>query len=152
MTEFTIRRAGVEEIRAAFALVAEYYEIVGVVMREDVAQFESEYFAEDSGLWLACVAGEPVGCIGLRRLASDSNCGEIKRMYVRAAHRGCGIADSLLAALEKFAMDCGYQWLYLDTTDSMIAAARFYERNSYESCARYNENPQATLFMRKRLK
>lgn len=151
MTEFTIRRAGVEEIRAAFALVAEYYEIVGVVMREDLAQFESQYFTEDSGLWLACVAGEPVGCIGLRRLAGNANSGEIKRMYVRASYRGCGIADSLLAALEKFAVDCGYQWLYLDTTDSMVAATRFYERNAYETCARYNENPQATLFMRKRL-
>jgi GNAT superfamily N-acetyltransferase len=151
MTEFTIRRASVKEIRAAFALVAEYYEIVGVLMREELSQFEAQYFGEDSGVWLAFVAGEPVGCIALRRLARDSNCGEIKRMYVRASYRGCGIADSLLAALEKFAMDRGYQWLYLDTTDSMIAATRFYERNAYETCARYNENPQATLFMRKRL-
>jgi GNAT superfamily N-acetyltransferase len=151
MTEFTIRRASVKEIRAAFALVAEYYEIVGVLMREDLSQFEAHYFGEDSGVWLAFVAGEPVGCIALRKLAGDSNCGEIKRMYVRGSYRGCGIADSLLVALEKFAVDCGYRWLYLDTTDSMIAATRFYERNAYETCARYNENPQATLFMRKRL-
>ena len=73
-------------------------------------------------------------------------------MYVRASHRGSGIADSLLEALEEYALKSGYEWLYLDTTDSMKAAARFYERNSYGVCARYNENPQAALFMRKRLR
>jgi len=33
----------------------------------------------------------------------------------------------------------------------MRAAIRFYERHGFERCERYNENPQATLFMRKPL-
>jgi ribosomal protein S18 acetylase RimI-like enzyme len=70
---------------------------------------------------------------------------------VRAPYRGQGFADSLLKALEEYAANCGYEWLYLDTMQSMLAATRFYERNSYRRCERYNDNPQAGLFLRKRL-
>jgi ribosomal protein S18 acetylase RimI-like enzyme len=34
----------------------------------------------------------------------------------------------------------------------MTAAIHFYEAHGYERCARYNENPQATIFMRKELR
>ena len=37
------------------------------------------------------------------------------------------------------------------STDAMQAARRLYERNGYERCERYNRNPQATVFMSKRL-
>jgi hypothetical protein len=30
-------------------------------------------------------------------------------------------------------------------------AIRFYHRHGYKDCARYNKNPQATLFMKKGL-
>lgn len=149
--ERIVHRARLEDIETAFALVTEYYEAVGVEVREDRAQFEEQYFVERTGVWLARVRGETVGCIALRKLSALANCGEVKRMYVRAPYRGGGIADSLLAALEAYALNHGYEWLYLDTTDSMRAAARFYERKSYEGCERYNDNTQATIFMRKRL-
>ena len=151
MQEHSIHRAQMEEIDEAYGLVREYYEEVGVVVREDRGQFEEQYFADGAGVWLAAVEGASVGCVGLRRLRTEPCCGEIKRMYVRAAHRSQGIAEALLGALEEYASNYGYEWLYLDTTDSMKAAVRFYQRNSYEACERYNENPQATLFMRKRM-
>lgn len=152
MQGHTIHRARPEEVEVAFALVKEYYEAVGVVVREDRSAFEEQYFADGAGVWLAVVDGEEVGCVALRKLGIEPLRGEIKRMYVRAAHRGGGIAESLLGALEEYAVKYEYEWLYLDTTDSMKAAARFYRRNSYEACERYNDNPQATLFMRKRMK
>jgi GNAT superfamily N-acetyltransferase len=152
MQEHTIHKARLEEIAAAFAVVKEYYEEVGVLSREDRAQFEEQYFADGAGVWLAIVENDAVGCVALRKLGTEPCRGEIKRMYVRGSYRGQGIAESLLGTLEEYAMKCGYEWLYLDTTDSMKAAARFYARNSYVRCERYNENPQATLFMRKRLR
>jgi GNAT superfamily N-acetyltransferase len=145
----TVHRATFEEIDAAFGLVEEYYEEAGVIAREDRAEFAERYFADGSGVWLGVAGAQTVGCVALRKLAAPANCGEIKRMYVQSSHRGKGIAELLLAALEDYAVKSGYEWLYLDTTDSMIAAARFYERNSYRHCARYNDNPQATIFMRK---
>jgi GNAT superfamily N-acetyltransferase len=131
--DIEIWRANAAEADAAFGLVDEYFEAVGVVSRE-----------------LA-------GCIALRRLRPPDGfpeglpCSEIKRMYVRDKFREQGIAQKLLTAAERFARETGYAWIYLDTTNEMVAAARLYERNGYEACARYNENPQATIFMRKEL-
>jgi hypothetical protein len=42
--------------------------------------------------------------------------------------------------------------LSLDTADNMRSAIRFYEQQGYKRCARYNQNPQATIFMRKELR
>ena len=78
--------------------------------------------------------------------------GEVKRLYVRPGCRRHGVAQALLDALEQFASARGDDTLYLDTKDDLHAAIRFYERNGYVQCERYNDNPQATLFMRKQLR
>jgi GNAT superfamily N-acetyltransferase len=147
----TVHRACLNEIQLAFDLVTEYYQEMRVEVREDRDEFERQYFEKETGLWLAELESAPVGCLALRKLNVRPKCGEIKRMYVRASHRGKGIAELLLRALEAYARECKYEWLYLDTMLSMEAAARFYERNSYLRCERYNDNPQAGLFMRKHL-
>ncbi len=156
--DIEIWRAQPEEADAAFCLVREYFEMVVVVLREDREKFIEEYFGVGQGLWLARVEGELAGCVGLRRLPrpeelepEDAKCAEIKRMYVREKFRGRGVAARLLEAVERFAREQGYVRVYLDTASGMVAAARLYERNGYERCARYNENPQAAIFMRKHL-
>ena len=157
MQVIEICRASAAEAEAAFALVEEYFEAIGVALREDQDKFVNEYFGEGRGLWLARIGGGLAGCVGLRRLQLPDGfpeglpCSEIKRMYVRDRFRGQGIAQKLLTAAERFARDAGYAWIYLDTTSQMAAAARLYERNAYERCGRYNQNPQATIFMRKKL-
>ena len=80
------------------------------------------------------------------RLAS-----ECKRLYVKPAARGKHIAGGLLDAQEEFARSQGVEWIYLDTHDGLKAAIALYERRGYQRCERYNDNPQATLFMRKRI-
>ena len=152
-----IWRASAAEAEAGFVLVKEYFETVGVMSREDQRKFVNEYFGEGKGLWLARIDGELAGCVGLRRLRLPDGfpkgppCSEIKRMYVREKFRGRGIGQKLLTAAERFAREAGYAWIYLDTTEEMAKAARLYERNGYEVCDRYNENLQATIFMRKKL-
>ena len=153
-----IWRARLEEADAAFCLVREYFEMAGVVLREGREEFSEEYFGEGQGLWMARVEGGLAGCVGLRRLPTPEEvepenveCAEIKRMYVRENFRGRGIAARLLEAAENFAREAGYAWIYLDTASEMVAAARLYERNGYERCRSYNQNPQAAIFMRKKL-
>jgi GNAT superfamily N-acetyltransferase len=153
-----VRLVGREEAAAAFQLVREYYETIGVQAREDETGFLEEYFGERRGFWLAQVNGELAGCLALRALPAPqgekrakSGCGEIKRMYLREKWRGRGIAQKLLEAAEQFARDARYEWLFLDTAPGMNAAARLYESNGYERCERYNDNRQATIFMKKRI-
>jgi GNAT superfamily N-acetyltransferase len=122
---------------AAFTLIDEYYEAVGVMVRDDRE-------VPEQCMWVAYCDGQPAGCVALR---TD----EVKRMFVRPAFRGRGIARRLLTELETFAAARGAKWLYLDSMDDLVEAIGFYERSGYEPCERYNDNPQATIFMRKAL-
>ena len=146
-----IRRACPAELDAAYGIVAEYYQAVRVVAREGKERFAQDYFAVAAGVWLAWTRGQIAGCIALRAL-NKAETAEIKRMYVRPAWRGQGMAQKLLEEAEGFARKNGYRWIYLDTTDEMVAAAQLYRSNGYEPCERYNDNPQATIFMKKQLK
>jgi N-acetylglutamate synthase-like GNAT family acetyltransferase len=146
-----IERATLARVEEAYAIVQEYYEAVGVVVREDAEEFAREYFGAGAGIWLAREDGKTVGCIALRPLTQFEQSGEVKRLYVKPENRGRHTADRLLEALENYAVEAGYRTLYLDTKDDLITAIRFYHGHGYEDCARYNDNPQATIFMRKGL-
>jgi GNAT superfamily N-acetyltransferase len=135
----------------AFAILEEYYEAVHVVHRDSPASIRAMMNEPGSGMWLAYVGDEVQGCVVLRRLASVPRASECKRLYVKPAARGNHIADKLLDAQEEFARNSGVEWIYLDSYDDLKAAIALYERRGYERCERYNDNPQATLFMRKRL-
>ncbi|MGB9464002.1 MAG: GNAT family N-acetyltransferase [Candidatus Acidiferrum sp.] len=150
--QFTVWRVPVEDSDAAWRIIEEYYEAVGVIARDAKDDFARIYFCDGAGVWLASVGNSAVGCIALRPLAIIAHGGEVKRLYVRSRYRGRGIAAALYRALEQYARECSYKWLYLDTTEEMIAAQRFYAALGYEPTSRYNDNSQATIFMRKDLR
>jgi ribosomal protein S18 acetylase RimI-like enzyme len=152
MSDFEIRRAMSSEIDAAYAIVEEYYEAMSVEARDTREEFRRLYFEEGAGIWLARVEEKVIGCIALRAMRQFAQSGEVKRLYVQPEYRGRGIAAALHDALQSYAMNVGYRWLYLDTADNMKAAIHFYEAQGYKRCARYNENQQATIFMRKELR
>ena len=151
MADLTISRAESADFEEAYAITAEYYASVDVIEREDPKTFSVAYFGEGSGFWLARQNEAVVGCIGLRPLKRFPSSGEVKRLYIQPAWRGQGIADKLLDALHGYAKACAYDWLYLDSKDDLAAALRFYKRRGYERCARYNDNSQATIFMRRQI-
>jgi GNAT superfamily N-acetyltransferase len=144
-----VRRGESGDFDAAWRIVSEYYEAVGVVVREDPAEFLAHYFGEGSGVWLARDGEEIVGCIALRPLEGIPAAGEVKRLYVKPPVRGRGIAGLLLDALHEYARRAGYTTLYLDSKDDLTDALRFYRNRGYRLCERYNDNPQATVFMQR---
>lgn len=150
--DYSIQRAGLEEFDVAFRIVEEYYDAANVIARDAKEEFHKYYFGERSGVWLASCGNNVVGCIALREFVEIPRSGEIKRMYVQPAHREHGIAKMLLGALEQFAAITGYEWLYLDSAPGMDTAIRFYRHHGYESCARYNNNPQANIYLRKKIR
>jgi len=147
----SVRRATLCDEASARAIVAEYNDAVGVVVRDD-AQTLRAYLDGPGALWLAEAGDEVVGCVAMRPLPDlEPGACEVKRLYVRPAQRGSGVAAALMDALETFAFGRGFRAVYLDTFDDLADAVRFYERRGYEHTARYNDNPQATLFMRRPL-
>ena len=121
-----------------------------MVLRDDAEKFRTLYFGCDGGMWLAQSGLETTGCVALRPLPMPG-AGEVKRLYVRPAWRRGGVADALMSSLEEYAAGAGYESLYLDSKADLEAALRFYQRRGYLPCERYNENPQATVFLRKHL-
>jgi len=151
-SKYSIRRAMPDDLSGALELVKEYFRAVDVWVRDTESEFSDYLVGDDRGVWLAFACEEPVGCIVLHPLAYPLRSGEIKRLYVKPAYRRQGLAEGLLQAAEEFAAKtAGYEWLYLDSKDDLKNAIRFYERHGYERCDRYNNNPQATVFMRKAL-
>jgi putative acetyltransferase len=59
---------------------------------------------------------------------------EVKRMYVREAARGRGVAQALLARIENEARSAGHTLLRLETGDRQIAAMRLYARAGFVRC------------------
>ena len=146
-----IHRASAKHADAAFALIEEYYEAVGVLVRDSRAALEHYLASPDSPIWIASVNAVPAGCVMLRPLPQIPHAAEVKRLYVRPQFRGQHLASALMQAAEQHARAQGIQWLYLDTKDDLPAAIHFYLSTGYQPCPRYNDNPQATLFLHKQL-
>jgi GNAT superfamily N-acetyltransferase len=105
----------------------------------------------DAGVWIAYRGGIAVGCVYLHRLPSIHFAAECKRLYVKPAARGYGVAGRLLDALETFAASRGFKRIYLDSKDDLKEAIRLYTKRGFVRCERYNENPQATVFLVKNM-
>jgi GNAT superfamily N-acetyltransferase len=93
-------------------------------------------FAPPGGAFLvALLDGEPVGTAGLRDHGDGDV--ELKRMYVRAAHRRRGHARRLLAAVEERARALGHRRLVLETGQLQPEAVALYRSAGYEPIAPY---------------
>ena len=98
--------------------------------------------------------GVPVGCGGLRPLASNKagdlhNAAEIKRMFVEQSHRGRvrsgqSVAAMILFALEAAALQMGVQMLKLETGEFLNQARAFYERHGFTECAAFGAYTNST--------
>jgi GrpB-like predicted nucleotidyltransferase (UPF0157 family) len=100
-------------------------------------------------LLLAWVGGEPAGLGGVRFL--DTEAAEVKSMYVAPAHRGQGLARTILAELERIARERGCRRIRLDTSDYLTSAIALYRGAGYREVPRYNENPKANLWFERSL-
>ncbi|MFT3798639.1 GNAT family N-acetyltransferase [Microbacterium sp.] len=94
-----------------------------------------------------------VGCGGIRRI-DDSPAGiryEVKHLYLQPRARGRGWGRLLLSELEARARAWDAAELVLDTHHTLDAAGALYARSGFVPVARYNDNPNATVWLRKAL-
>ena len=112
-------------------------------------------FRAGAGVFLVAVAddGTAAGCGGVRRIAPGSagTRFEIKHLFTRPTARGAGIGRALLAGLESSAAHLGAVEVVLDTNADLVAAARLYATAGYLAVPAYNDNPNATTWLGKRL-
>jgi GNAT superfamily N-acetyltransferase len=108
---------------------------------DELAGLPGRYAPPGGALLVARLDGEPIGCVGLRPL-DDEKC-ELKRLFVRPAHRGDGTGLRLLEEAVAEARRLGYRRLRLDTIPGMERAQALYERFGFREIAAYTQNPVA---------
>jgi len=99
---------------------------------------------------LAFADGSIAACGALREL--EPSVGEIKRVYVRADHRGPGFGPRLTQALLDRARELHYERVRVDTLGSMIAAIQFYQDLGFRRIPSFWPHPApGTLFFEYRM-
>lgn len=155
-------RDGYDSLEQVRALFAEYTDMLIAGDRafqtylelqnyeDELAHLKQKYGRPDGRLYLAEQDGVLAGCIALRRL-NETRC-EMKRLYVRPAFRGLGIARTLVERLLQDARETGYQAMLLDTLPFLDSAIRLYRTYGFYEIGCYNNSPlETSIYMQKDL-
>jgi GNAT superfamily N-acetyltransferase len=117
-------------------------ELIATLQAEFVVRYGSpdetpvhpgEFSPPHGVLLIGRLDGQPVACGAWRRADPSAGpaVGEIKRMYVDAAHRGKGFSRQVLAALEQSARAAGLTRLRLETGDRQPEAIGLYQNSGW---------------------
>ena len=100
-------------------------------------------------LLIAGHGGQPAGCVGLAPCPAERTA-EIKRLYVRPAHRGKGIASTLMSHAHHHAAQHGITRLTLDVLPARTAVISFYRRLGYTQTEPYaTGSPAPMIYMQR---
>lgn len=130
---------------ALLDLVGEYLTWLNVAScshqaRQELGQLEA-LFTPPAGLFvLAHVDGALAGCAGLLKHAGAT--AELKRVYVRPAHRGLAVGERLVRRLMALAPSLGAQHLILDAVPATTHAQGLYRRLGFTETAPYCAIPE----------
>ena len=80
------------------------------------------------------VVHDQAGAQGCGGIALFDDFAELKRMYVREAARGGGLADALMERLSQEAKEVGLKLLRLETGIAQERAMGFYRRHGFKPC------------------
>lgn len=147
------RAAAAEDFAVAKSLFQEYQRAIDVDLcfqsfDRELRTLASMYAPPAGALFLArrSLDGEPVGCVGIRRLEPEI-C-EMKRLYVRPEGRGQHLGRELVRTAISEARLLGYARMRLDTLASMKAARALYASMGFVAIPPYNDHPiEGTEFL-----
>jgi putative acetyltransferase len=130
-----------EQVRILFGeyagLVAEALCFQG--FDQELEALPGQYAPPAGALLLARAAGAAAGCVALRRL--DAGTAEMKRMYVREAHRGGGLGRRLAVAIIDEAKKRNHGRIVLDTLPKLAPAIALYRDLGFRETGPYLSNP-----------
>lgn len=111
------------------------------VLRRECLEL-AQVYRLPGGLWLAYRDGEPAGCVGLVSRALGT--AEIRRLYVRPAHRG-GIGRILMNHAHRHAARNYFTRVVVSVLPASTAAIEFYRRLGYTDVEPHDMSPQSMV-------
>ena len=108
---------------------------------QELKEIDIQYNKPHGGLILIldCLAGEEVGCVGIRKF--EDKIAELKRMFIKESHRNKGLGKKLIEMAIELSRSLGYEKIRLDTLDTMIPANVIYEKFGFKETGAYRYNP-----------
>ena len=133
-----------DHLLAVRNLFVEYAEYLGVDLcfqgfQQELAGLPGDYAPPDGQLLLAIDGDRAVGCVAIRKLG-EGIC-EMKRLYVKAGHRGKGLGRRLAEAIITEARSNGYEKMRLDSLASLKEATGLYRSLGFIEIPSYRYNP-----------
>lgn len=98
-------------------------------LRNECADLAAVYRSPGALLVAYAAGGQPAGVVGLAYRGART--AEVKRLYVRPAHRGAGVARALMAHAHAHAARHGITALILDVMTSRTRAIALYRHLGY---------------------
>ena len=145
-----------EHIESARTLFEEYAASLGFSLcfqnfDQELKNLPGDYAPPDGRLLLAVENDDLAGCIALRKLSGGA-C-EMKRLFVRPAHRATGLGRTLVESLIDEACKLGYTHMRLDTIPGkMDKAIALYQSIGFVEIEPYCQNPvEGAKFMELKL-
>ena len=153
--KFAIRPAVPADIPEVREMMREYVDWIGLDLAfqeidDELSALPGEYAPPHGALFVVPGGDGLVAMIALRPL--DGTIAEMKRLFVRPAARGQGLAKQLIAQVLDEARRLGYAEIRLDTLPMMGDAQALYAAMGFADIEAYYDTPIAgTRFMAKRL-
>lgn len=114
----------------------------------ELAHLGEKYGAPQGRLYLVRAEGRPAGCVAMKGL--DQHRCEMKRLYIRPAYRGLGLARRLVELLLEDAREEGYEAMVLDTFPFLREAIALYRSMGFYEIPAYCYSPiEGTVCMQK---
>jgi GNAT superfamily N-acetyltransferase len=101
----------------------------------ELADLPGHYGAPSGAIVLALVDGVPAGCVVLRGIGEHVS--EMKRLFVRPAFWGFGLARAMVTKLQALACARGYPRMRLETGALQTEAMALYEAMGFKPIAPY---------------
>lgn len=145
-----------EDFLQSKIIITEYLETLKIDLTymnlpEEFSSMELKYTAPQGAFILAKEDREIIGCVGVRKL--DTETAELKRLYVKDSHKGNKIGITLLQkALEK-TRELGYNKIRLEVIPTLHKAKQlYYSIGFYDIQPYFNNHVEGTTYMEKKIR
>lgn len=112
---------------------------------KDFRNIPEVYQSNNGQFWLMLHSNNIIGMIALKNLSTTT--GEVKRLNIHPDFRGSGFGELLFKHLISYAQENDFKFLRLDSKRELKAALHLYNKFGFSEIDRYNDNPDADIFM-----